>query len=39
MKCIRISRMRDMWKSASMFKTEDKLFIPIKPGNVFQRQQ
>ena len=30
---------RDMWKSASMFKTEDKLFIPIKPGNLFQRQE
>lgn len=38
MKCIGVSRKKDMWKTAGMFKTEDKLFIHIKPENLFQRQ-
>lgn len=38
MKYIGVSRKKDMWKTAGMFKTEDELFIRIKPENLFQRQ-
>lgn len=38
MKYFGVSKKKDMWETAGMFKAEGELFPHIKPGNLLQRQ-